>query len=253
MLAPGGLMEHMTWQDVRAAVEADLPVVLAVGSTEQHGPHLPLNTDSLLPTGIAAHTGRRLPLVVAPPLRFGARSRALSGGGEGFPGTLSLRATTLIATLAEVLEGLARSGFRKLCVQNWHYENSGYLWEACDLASVEHPDVRFLLVEDPMPAFNEAALRKLFPSGFPGWDVEHAAVMETSLMLVLHPELVRVDLIADDAAERHPTWDVVPAPPEFVPTSGVLSRATDASEDIGRRFLDAISARLEQAIVTEFG
>jgi len=72
MLAPGGLMEHMTWEDVRAAAQAELPVVLAVGSTEQHGPHLPLNTDSIIPVGIAAHTGRRLPLVVAPPLRFGA-------------------------------------------------------------------------------------------------------------------------------------------------------------------------------------
>jgi creatinine amidohydrolase len=253
MQAPGGLMEHMTWPEVRAAAEADLPVVIAVGSTEQHGPHLPLNTDCVIPAGIAAHTGRRLPLVVAPPLRFGARSRALSGGGETFPGTLSLRATTLIATLSEVLQGLARAGFRKLCVQNWHYENSGLLWEACDLASERHPDVRFLLIEDPMPSFDEAALRELFPHGFPGWDVEHAAVMETSLMLVLHPELVRTELIADDAAQRHPTWDVVPAPPEFVPASGVLSRATDASAEIGRRFLEAISARLEEAIATEFG
>jgi len=253
MLAPGGLMEQMTWQDVRAAADAELPVVIAVGATEQHGPHLPLNTDSLLPVGIAVHTGRRIPLVVAPPLRFGARSRALSGGGETFPGTLSLRATTLIATLSEVLCGLARSGFRKICVQNWHYENAGYLWEACDLASAAHDDARFLLIEDPMPAFDEAALRTLFPSGFPGWDVEHAAVMETSLMLVLHPDLVRTELVGDDAAERHPTWDVVPAPPEFVPASGVLSRATDATPDIGHKFLDAISARLEEAITTEFG
>jgi creatinine amidohydrolase len=253
MLAPGGLMEEMTWQEVRTAAQADLPVVIAIGSTEQHGPHLPLNTDSLLPVGIAVHTGRRLPLVVAPPLRFGARSRALSGGGESFPGTLSLRATTLIATLSEVLGGLARSGFRKICVQNWHYENAGYLWEACDLASDAHEDVRFLLIEDPMPAFDEAALRELFPSGFPGWDVEHASVMETSLMLVLHPELVRTDLVEDDAAERHPSWDVVPAPPAFVPASGVLSRATEASEEIGRKFLDAVSARLEEAITTEFG
>lgn len=253
MLAPGGLMEHMTWQEVRTAAEAELPVVIAVGSTEQHGPHLPLNTDSVIPVGIAAYTGRRIPLVVAPPLRFGARSRALSGGGETFPGTLSLRATTLIATLTEVLRGLARSGFRKICVQNWHYENSGLVWEACDLASEAHDDVRFLLIEDPMPAFDEAALRELFPSGFPGWDVEHASVMETSLMLVLQPDLVRTELIVDDAAERHPTWDVVPAPPDFVPASGVLSRATDANVEIGHLFLDAISARLEEAITTEFG
>jgi creatinine amidohydrolase len=253
MLPPGGLMEEMTWMDVKAAAEDGLPAVLAVGSTEQHGPHLPLNTDSVLPAAIAAHAGERRPLVVAPPLRFGARSRPLSGGGESFPGTLSLRATTLIPTIAEVLEGLARAGFRKICLQNWHYENAGLLWEACDLASENHPDARFLLIEDPMPAFSSGELAELFPNGFSGWDVEHASVMETSLMLAITPRLVRVDLIADDHAKRHPSWDVVPAPPDFVPASGVLSRAGDATAQIGERFLEAISARLLEAIETEFG
>ncbi|MBS1678875.1 MAG: creatininase [Actinobacteria bacterium] len=250
--APGGVMEEMTWVDVREAAAAGLPAVVAVGSTEQHGPHLPLNTDSILPAAIAARAGERTPLVVAPPIRFGARSRALSGGGESFPGTLSVRAGTLIATLTEVLEGLGRAGFTKICVQNWHFENTGLIWEACDLASEAHPGVRFLLLEDPMPSFTQEDLEQLFPSGFVGWDVEHASVMETSLMLAIYPDLVRRDQIADDAAERHPSWDLVPAPPEFVPASGVLSRAGDASAEIGEKFLEAISGRLLEALATEF-
>lgn len=252
MLPPGGVMEEMTWPEVQRAAEGDLPVALAIGSTEQHGPHLPINTDSILPAGIAEYTGRRLPLVVAPPIRFGARSRALSGGGEGFPGTISLTAATLIPTITEVLGGLVRSGFRKICVQNWHYENAGFLWEACSLASERYPEARFLLVEDPMPGFSTAELADLFPSGFPGWDVEHASVMETSLMLVIRPDLVHFDRAVDDAAERHPSWDVVPAPSDFIPPSGVLSRATEASAEIGMRFLEAISHRLEEAILSEF-
>jgi creatinine amidohydrolase len=76
--------------------------------------------------------------------------------------------------------------------------------------------------------------------------------METSLMLVLHPELVRLDRIVDDEAERHPAWDVVPPPPEFIPSSGVLWHPTEASEAIGIRFLDAAATRLEEAIRTEF-
>lgn len=249
----GGLMEEMTWCDVAAATAADLPVLLAVGAIEQHGPHLPLATDCLIPTGIALQAARKYPLVVAPPIRFGARSRALSGGGEGFPGTLSLRASTLIATVDEVIQGLARAGFTKVCVMNWHYENSGLLWEACDLAVAAHPNVRILLIEDPLPEFPEDELAVLFPDGFPGWDVEHASIMETSMMFVLHPELVRNELIADDEADRHPAWDVIPPPKEFIPASGVLWHPTKATPEIGRRFVDTLSDRIVLALETEFG
>jgi creatinine amidohydrolase/Fe(II)-dependent formamide hydrolase-like protein len=52
-LPPGGLMEEMTWPEAAEAAQANLPVVLAIGSTEQHGPHLPLCTDCFLPQGVA--------------------------------------------------------------------------------------------------------------------------------------------------------------------------------------------------------
>jgi creatinine amidohydrolase len=252
MLPRGGLMEEMTWPEVAEAARANVPVVLSVGSTEQHGPHLPLGTDCHIPLGIALAVARRMDLVVAPPIRFGARSRALSGGGEGFPGTLSLRATTLIATVQEVIGGLARAGFRRICVFNWHYENAGVLWEACDLASERHPEIRVLLMESPMPNFSADDLAALFPNGFPGWDVEHASIMETSLMYALRPDLVHRDRIVDDEARRHPTWDVVPPPAEFIPRSGVLWHPSEATPEIGQRFLTAIANRLEEALRTEF-
>jgi creatinine amidohydrolase len=252
MAITGDLMEEMTWPEVREAARANRPAVVPVGSTEQHGPHLPLNTDCVLPVAVALEAARRLPLVVAPPVRFGAMSRALSGGGETFPGTLSLRATTLIATVHEVLLGLAKSGFRRLCLQNWHYENAGYLWEAADLTVSRCPDVRVLVLESPLPEFSAEELRTLFPNGFPGWDVEHASILETSMMLVVRPDLVRRDRIVDDQARRHPSWDVVPAPADFIPESGVLWHPTEATEEVGRRFLEAAAGRLAEALRTEF-
>ena len=104
-----------------------------------------------------------------------------------------------------------------------------------------------------MPRFSEPELAELFPRGFPGWDVEHASIMETSLMEVLAPETVRRERIADDEAARRPSWDVVPPPEEFIPASGVLWHPTEASLEIGRRFLEACSKRLEEALRTEFG
>jgi creatinine amidohydrolase len=248
----GGPMEDMTWPEVRDAAAAGLPALLSIGSTEQHGPHLPLATDSILPVGVALEAAREVPMVIAPAIRYGARSRALSGGGETFPGTVSLRLTTLIATISEVLLGLHRSGFGRIVVQNWHYENAGVLWEACDLAVGAAPDLRILLLENPMPDFTPQQLEELFPGGFPGWDVEHASIMETSMMLALRPELVRTDRIADDEARRHPSWDVVPAPPEFIPASGVLWHPTEATVEVGHRFVRAAAERLIDAMRTEF-
>ena len=251
MAAPR-LMQDMTWPEAAEAAKANRPVVLAVGSTEQHGPHLPLGTDVLLPVAVALEASKQVDLVVAPPIHFGAMSRALSGGGETFPGTLSLRAATLIETIHEVLSGLARAGFRQICVQNWHYENAGFLWEACDLASAHHPDVRFLILENPFPELTDAQLKQIFPKGFPGWDVEHASIIETSLMYVVRPDLLRIDRIADDQAERHPTWDVVPAPKAFIPKSGVLWHPTEASEAIGHIVMKLCADRLAEALRAEF-
>jgi len=253
MTVTPNLMEEMTWQEVKRAADAGIPVVLPVGSTEQHGPHLPLNTDCVIPEGICLEAAKLVPLVVAPPIRFGAKSRPLSGGGERFPGTTSLRATTLMATINDVLLSLAKSGFKNLCIFNWHYENAGYLWEPADLAIVRRPDIRILVMEHPMPEFSDEELKDLFPVGFTGWEFEHASHLETSMMYVLRPDLVRRELIANDQAARHPSWDVVPAPDEFIPASGVLMRPSDATEDAGRKFIAASASRLAEAITTEFG
>jgi creatinine amidohydrolase len=251
-VATARLLEEMTWPEVADAARANLPVVLPLGSTEQHGPHLPLNTDVVIPVAIASEAGRQLDLVVAPAVHFGAMSRPLSGGGESFPGTLSLRASTLITTIHEVLSALARAGFRRLVLQNWHYENAAYVWEACDLTTAKHPEARMLIVENPFPEFTDQDLAEVFPKGFPGWDVEHASIIETSLMTVLRPELVRRNKIADDQAKRHPAWDVVPAPKDFIPKSGVLWHPTEATEAIGRKVLKMCADHLVKAIRTEF-
>jgi creatinine amidohydrolase len=93
----------------------------------------------------------------------------------------------------------------------------------------------------------------LFPDGFPGWDVEHASIMETSLMLHLRPDLVLFDRAVDDEAERHPWWDVVPAPDAFVPASGTLWKATQASAEKGERTWSEIVEALRAGIALELG
>jgi creatinine amidohydrolase len=246
-------LASLTGPEAAAAAAADVPVVVCVGATEQHGPHLPVGTDVILPVAVATEAARRIPLLVAPPLTYGAHSRPLIGGGEGFPGTVSVRGAVLMPLLTQVLQGLARSGFRRLVVHNWHLENAGFLWEACDLALAGRPELRVLLIENPFPPFAAEQLAHMFPAGFEGWEREHASMVETSLMMVARPDLVRTDRIADDRSERYPSWDLLPPPADYLTGSGVLAEPSRASIELGERLWEAAVARPVEAVTTEFG
>jgi len=224
-----------------------------VGATEQHGPHLPLSTDALLATELALAVAGPLDLYVAPPLAYGYRSRPLSGGGQSFPGTISLGARTLMALLEDVLTGLAQSGFRRLAVLSWHFENANFVYEAAWLAHerCRSTAARIMVVEAPFAELSDDAMQALFGDEFPGWDVEHGGVLETSLMLHLRPDLVRFDRAVDDAAARHPFYDVVPPPADFIPASGTLWKATRAAPDKGALAWPEIVGSLQDALAVD--
>lgn len=252
MTRPRRLAE-LTWPEVRDRAAAGAGVVVPVGSTEQHGYHLPLSTDVILPEQLALAAAESLDLLVAPPIAYGYRSRPLSGGGEGFPGTISVSGRTLMSLLEDVLVGLSRSGFARVIVLNWHYENSNFVYEAAWLAyeRARAEDLRVMVVEAAFSELSDQVMETLFGGEFPGWDVEHAAVLETSLMLHLRPDLVRFERAVDDAATRHPSYDVVPPPPDFIPESGTLWRATRASAEKGAAAWPEIVSRVGDAIAAE--
>ncbi|HWI75341.1 MAG TPA: creatininase [Baekduia sp.] len=251
-------MAEMTWPEVAAAARAGATAVWSVGSTEQHGPHLPLSVDHVIPYELTKRIAQRLHVVIPPPQPFGFRSRPLSGGGQSFPGTTSLRAETLIAVVRDVVGELARSGFTRIAIVNWHGENVNLLYEGVELAREAGllGDARVQLIERVFNAFTEAETAFLFDDaqdGFPGWAAEHAAIMETSLMLALRPDLVRRDLIADDRSALRPFYDVIPTPPEHVAPSGVLAEASKASLEKGERLAAMIVERLTAALVEGLG
>ncbi len=247
------LLAEMIWPEVEEAIGRGAGVVLPVGSTEQHGHHLPLSTDAVVPTELALAVAEPLDLLVAPAVSYGYRSRPLSGGGQGFVGTTSVRATTLMALVEDVLGELLRQGFTRLVVLNWHMENQNFVYEAAYLAHERYQSssARILVAELPFKELSPDTMALLFPDGFPGWDVEHASIMETSLMLHLRPELVLFDRAVDDAAKRHPWYDVVPVPEDFVPASGTLWKATQASEEKGKIAWREIVDQMREAIASE--
>ena len=242
----------MTWEDVQDGAALGLPIVVAVGSTEQHGPHLPLCTDWVLPTEIARRAKDIRPFVVGPPVSFGYRSRPASGGGQHFAGTVSLRATTFMAVVEDVLNELVRAGFRSLVLYNWHFENVGFVYEAACLVSEIHPDVKIVVVEDPFPALTTEEKNLLWPDGFPGFALEHAAVIETSLWLYFEPRAVRLERMRPDAPDRHPPYDILPIDTTMSTISGSLSSPLGASAEKGELIARRCVEHLVGILDTEF-
>jgi creatinine amidohydrolase len=246
-------MADMTWPEVEEAIERGAGVILPIGATEQHAYHLPLSTDVTLPSELGQAVAEPLDLLVAPPVVYGYRSRPLSGGGQGFVGTLSVSARTLMGVVEDVTYELIRSGFRRIVLLNWHFENANFIYEAAYLAHqrAEPTEARIMVVEAAFAELSPAAMDALFGDEFPGWDREHAAVLETSLMLHLRPESVLFDRAVDDEAARHPFYDVIPTPGDFVPVSGALWKATQASAQKGRIAWAEIAENLAVAIRDE--
>jgi creatinine amidohydrolase len=248
---------ELTWPDYDAAVRDGLtPILIPIGSMEQHGHHMPLHVDVLLPTEFARRVALQVGGLVAPAFTYGYKSHQKSGGGNHLPGTTSLDGATLVAALKDVVKEFARHGVRKVCLVNGHFENSWFIVEAIDLALRELrwdgiTDLK-VVVLSYWDFVHKEAIAKLYPGGFPGWDVEHGGVLETSLMLALHPELVHLDRAVDHPAATFPPYDVYPVKPEWTPCSGTLSSPKDASVEKGHILLEVCTQGIVNALRAEF-
>jgi creatinine amidohydrolase len=117
-MAEGFLLERMTWRQAQAAFQRTSFVVVPIGSTEQHGPHLPLGTDFLVAKELARRVGERANVIVTPTVSIGyAQYHAV------FPGTLSVSEETLTRVLIELCENLIRYGATHIFFMNGHGGN----------------------------------------------------------------------------------------------------------------------------------
>lgn len=210
------------------AVPSGALVLVPVGSTEQHGPHLPLDTDTVVAHAVARRTADVLatdalaggpygPPMVAPPLAYGA-----SGEHADFPGTVSIGHEALRAVVVELARSLSLWAGRVVFV-NGHGGNTATLDPALGLLRAEGHDAAWTGCE------------------VPGGDA-HAGRTETSVMLHLEPERVRLD----DAVAGDPRPLAVLLPElmargvRAVSPSGVLGDPGGASAEEGRRAMDAM-------------
>ena len=185
-----GYWQHLTTTDLGRVDPERTVALLPVAAVEQHGPHLPLATDALINDAIVRAALERLPgdaaLLVLP-----AQNVGLSPEHAGFPGTLSVRDSTLLDAWTDIGRSVARAGVRKLIVFNTH----GGQKTLVDLVAARlRAELGMLVVRATYFAFG--APPDLFDSAELVHDI-HGGEVETSLLLHIRPDLVRTEALAD--------------------------------------------------------
>ncbi|MFG3291881.1 creatininase family protein [Streptomyces sp. NPDC048179] len=234
--------EELTWPEAETAVAGRDAVIVPVGATEQHGPHLPLAVDTLICEAVALGVSALTGVPVLPPLSFG-----VSASHGGFAGTVALRPETLIAVVEDVIDSLYESGVRQFVLLNGHIWNNGALDVSAEKLRVRHRDAR---------------VRALgYVTMYPGPEVDghvtygralmHANFFETSVMLHLAPDLVRMER-ATSHVDVDSFWDYRM---DQVSETGVWGRdVTEANAAHGRAEFDRCvltTARAVSAAVRE--
>jgi creatinine amidohydrolase len=246
--------EHLTWPELAGLRDGIL--VFASGSIEQHGPRLPVATDTLTAQGFVRLLQARMPqrrLIAAPPMNY-----TYAKLNSAYPGTINLNGATLLAMAHDILADVLRQGFRNVMFINGHMESVAFIMEGAELALAEHRSMGPPRGSEPKIVFAnwwefvpQKLIDEVFGAKWPGWEAEHAALTETSLMLHLWPELVRdVPVGPSDYDKFH--YRVLPWPERGRPASGCYADPAGASAEIGRRLAEVVVAGLQHVVETEF-
>ncbi|OYW54711.1 MAG: hypothetical protein B7X99_16900 [Rhizobiales bacterium 17-65-6] len=234
--------DALSWRqiaDLRAA-GMDL-VILPVGATEQHGPHLPTGVDTISAQAVADGVSARTGIPVLPAIAYGCSL----GHSRTWPGTLSLRPETLARMVFEIADWVQGSGFRRMLLLNGHVTNWAPLRCALETIRVDLPDMRIAL-RNVWEASPEVTRLYEYDGGR-NW---HANDAETSLMLHLHPDLVDMAQAPDEPDRSACCFFSYTVDKES--RSGVVGLPSKADPAFGRRVLetcvDALSGQLLAAL-----
>jgi creatinine amidohydrolase len=245
------LLSALTWQEAAQAVEDDRLVIVPCGSTEAHGPHLPLDVDTHSADSVARLLAERVDALVAPVLPYGYAEMWM-----GFPGTITLSPETFEQVLVEIGRSLVRHGFRRIMLLNGHRPNGTAVDVAGRRIADEAPpgsdlQISALSYWEPMAAELHAVRRSEIGG------MGHACELETSVQLATRPHLVRLDRL-DGVTPPLVAWDLV-GPSEPTRTYGPAKGPQDgniavfgdplvASAESGERFLEIIATGLERVV-----
>ena len=244
-IPPSRYFAYLTWQQIQTMTNKENTVIIQpIGAIEQHGHHLPLVVDAAISQGVLGKAlgllNEEIPAFALPTLYYGK-----SNEHDGFPGTISLSAKTLLSLLEEMASSIYQAGFRKLILMNSHGGQ---------------PQIMEIIARDLHQKYADLAVFPFFTWNVPNITNElltkkeqelgiHGGDAETSLMLALLPKQVNMDL----AVKEYPR-DLAPNSllsiegklpfawlTKDLSSSGVMGDATVASKEKGDRILDSLA------------
>ena len=231
---------EMTRPEVEEAIASGVDtVIITIGSTEQHGLHLPLGTDAIMGEALGQRVARALgDTLLAPGMRIGCSEHHMD-----FAGSLTLSRQTFIGVVGDICRSLARHGFRHIVLLPTHGGNFAPLAKAVEAIRPELSGVNLIAFTDLMAFMDEifqtGKARKVTPEQAGA----HAGEFETSIMLYLRP-----DLVAVDKAQPGYVGDQLRIAPlvfekgfRAVTANGVLGDPRNASAANGEAYMAAIT------------
>lgn len=242
-------LETLTWPEAERLGAEGAVGLVTLASLEQHGPHLPLGTDSLLAERLARDIAERLPgpVIVTPVVRGGLSTHHLA-----FPGSVTVPPDAYRALAVSYLEGLERMGIRKIGIWSWHGGNFGFVRELVG----GYDGVAQLAGYSDLGRFIEAMLLAGAAVGLqaPETDV-HAGGLETSTMLAAYPELVRPFDGVEGYTAAEPGWleRIFTEGIRPVSESGVLGDVRGANAEAGNAIFTALADELVAFFSAELG
>ncbi|MBI3409402.1 MAG: creatininase family protein [Planctomycetes bacterium] len=234
---------EMTWPDIRQLPRDKTLVLVPIAACEQHGPHLPTFTDTILVTGVAEGVERRVPerVLLLPTLWFGASHHHLRFGA-----TLSANVDTHVDMLCDLVEPLLGDGFERLLILNGHGGNIDTMQLALrrmqprfhgkQMTAASYWD----LAGKELAALAEGARKNM----------GHACEFETSMVMALRPDLVRKEKIEDDPPLADPMLRGLFLAEDMKQRTqrGAVGFPELATPEKGRRFLNAAIDRAVEVI-----
>ncbi len=239
MKPPTVFLGEMTNAEVEQFLETSHTVIVPVGSTEQHGPHLALTADVLIPQEVARRVAPKVGAVVAPPVSY-----ALSYPHVGFKGLVHIRIPTFMALIEDLAAAFAHVGFKRIVFLNGHYDNTYAIAYACANAAERLPrDVKAFPINywDGIPP-DVAGQYMSLEKGL------HANAAETAAVMAINPALVDMDK-ANAEFPPFPKWTVesgavhtafffsAPGSVYWATKSGTWGDARQATVEMGERYL----------------
>lgn len=228
-------------EELKQAAEVGKVIIIPVGSVEEHGPHLPLCTDSLQPEYVALEVAKKTDSLLASPLKYGVCSTT-----RIFPGTISISFHSLYRITREVVEEFIRNGFKRFLILSGHADEEQMvalrlaaehvLWRRREES--QKRKIRIMVCTDYDFAY---ALRGKYFDEKDG----HGGTIETSRVMAIRPDLIKGK--GKKNFQKIPKFEIVVNPRDFLP-EGIIGDPTIASAEKGRFINDYIIKEMVKLI-----